>query len=111
MLLLPVNDLIFRGCKEVIGVVVSSDSRGMFKGNHGSSLSGIFALFSRINPFSTFAVPSFLELQYHLGFICASNVMQNLANPKVGVTLLKPDLKKYSNTSFKQFKSILVFRH
>jgi len=105
--LVPVNDLVRLGCKHVFGVVVSTNNIGLYKGNFGNYFSASYVLLNKLNPFKKYTIPSCLDLQFHLGFICSSNVMQNIQRTNSKIIFLKPNVtKKYSNSSFQFYEDI-----
>ncbi|MES1905346.1 MAG: phosphatidylcholine and lysophosphatidylcholine phospholipase [Paramarteilia canceri] len=95
------------GCNRIFAVGVGGCSIGKYKSNHGTHLSGLVALFNCLNPFRTFTIPTYMDIQLQLAFICATKLLQDLEISSKGqIVFLKPKVQHFSNFEFKQMDKI-----
>lgn len=102
---LPVEEMKKRGVSIVFAVDVGSvDDRTPMK--YGDSLSGLWNLVNRWNPFSSYPnVPAMSEIQLRLCYVASVNALEK-AKSTPGVIYLRPPIENYATLDFGKFDEI-----
>lgn len=103
---LPVEEMRNLGAKHIIAVDVGSidDTTPM---DYGDSLSGLWAVFNRWNPFSTHPnVPNITEIQARLAYVSSVSALEQ-AKGAHNVVYLRPPIDLYATLDFGKFEEIL----
>lgn len=102
---LPVGEMKNRGASIIFAVDVGSvDDRTPMK--YGDSLSGLWILFNRWNPFSKHPnVPTMSEIQMRLCYVSSVNALDRAKNTP-GIIYLRPPIENYATLDFGKFEEI-----
>lgn len=102
---LPVLEMKKRGIKYIIAVDVGSiDDRSPM--NYGDTLSGLWVILNRWNPFSKHAnVPNMMDIQSRLAYVASVNALET-AKRTPGVKYLRPPIDQYATLDFGKFQEI-----
>lgn len=102
---LPVGEMKNRGASIIFAVDVGSvDDRTPMK--YGDSLSGLWILFNRWNPFSKHPnVPTLSEIQMRLCYVSSVNALERAKNTP-GIIYLRPPIENYATLDFGKFEEI-----
>lgn len=102
---LPVEEMKQRGASVIFAVDVGSvDDRTPL--NYGDSLSGLWVIFNRWNPFSKHPnVPTMAEIQLRLTYVASVNALEK-AKRTPGVIYLRPPIEQFSTLDFGRFEEI-----
>lgn len=102
---LTVNEMQRRGVHRIIAVDVGSeDDKPMM--NYGDSLSGMWVLFNRLNPFSSHAnVPTITDIQMKLAYVSSVSALER-AKKSPNVVYLRPPIEGYATLDFGKFDEI-----
>ncbi|CCH46369.1 lysophospholipase [Wickerhamomyces ciferrii] len=102
---LPVGEMKNRGASIIFAVDVGSiDDRTPMK--YGDSLSGLWILFNRWNPFSKHPnVPTMSEIQMRLCYVSSVNALERAKNTP-GIIYLRPPIENYATLDFGKFEEI-----
>lgn len=102
---LPVLEMKKRGIKYIIAVDVGAidDNSPM---NYGDTLSGMWVLINRWNPFSKHAdIPNMMDIQSRLAYVASVNALE-VAKKTPGVKYLRPPIDEYATLDFNKFEQI-----
>lgn len=102
---LTVGEMKRRGAKIVIAVDVgSADDRTPM--DYGDSLSGLWVLLNRFNPFSKYPnVPTMADIQMRLAYVASVNALDRAKNTE-GCIYLRPPIDDYATLDFAKFDEI-----
>lgn len=102
---LPVGEMKSRGASIIFAVDVGSvDDRTPMK--YGDSLSGLWIMFNRWNPFSKHPnVPTMSEIQMRLCYVSSVNALERAKNTP-GIIYLRPPIENYATLDFGKFEEI-----
>lgn len=102
---LPVLEMKRRGIKYIFAVDVGSvDDRSPM--NYGDTLSGLWVIFNRWNPFSKHPdVPNMMDIQSRLAYVASVNALE-IAKRTPGVMYMRPPIDNYGTLDFGKFEEI-----
>ncbi|EGV62947.1 hypothetical protein CANTEDRAFT_123899 [Yamadazyma tenuis ATCC 10573] len=102
---LPVLEMKRRGAKYIMAVDVGSvDDRSPM--NYGDTLSGIWVVFNRWNPFSKHPnVPNMMDIQSRLAYVASVNALE-IAKRTPGVYYMRPPIEEFGTLDFGKFEVI-----
>ncbi|OWB66550.1 hypothetical protein B5S33_g3056 [[Candida] boidinii] len=102
---LTVQEMKRRGAKVIIAVDVGSvdDKTPM---DYGDTLSGLWVLLNRLNPFSSHPnVPTMTDIQMRLAYVSSVNALEMAKNTE-GCIYLRPPIQGYATLDFGSFNEI-----
>ena len=88
----------------VIAVDVSSDETNV-EANYGDTLSGWYALFTRLNPFRTTFIPSLTDIQSRLAYVSCVKQMEDVKNME-NCIYVRPPVGHFGTLEFSKFEEI-----
>lgn len=102
---LTVSEMQRRGVRRIIACDVGSeDDKSLM--NYGDSLSGIWVLFNRLNPFSSHPnVPTMADIQMKLAYVASVSALEKAKKTK-GIVYLRPPIEGYATLDFGKFDEI-----
>ncbi|KAK6203013.1 uncharacterized protein RJT21DRAFT_119133 [Scheffersomyces amazonensis] len=102
---LPVSEMKKKGAKYIFAVDVGSvDDKSPM--DYGDTLSGLWVIFNRWNPFSKHPnVPTMTDIQLRLAYVASVNALE-LAKKTPGVIYLRPPIDGYATLDFGKFDEI-----
>jgi lysophospholipid hydrolase len=101
---LPGDIIRTRGGDTVIAVDVSSEDH-VRPVSYGESLSGLYAIFTQWNPFSTEYIPSLADIQSRLAYVSCVKQLEDLKNMD-GCIYLRPPVAHFGTMDFGKFDEI-----
>lgn len=102
----PVREMIEAGARYIIAVDVGSVD-DTSKVQYGDTLSGLWVLFNRWNPFSKHPnVPNIAEIQQRLAYVSSVQALQD-AKASPNLLYLRPPIDFYATLDFGKFDEIL----
>lgn len=102
---LPVLEMKRRGAKYILAVDVGSvDDRSPM--NYGDTLSGLWVIMNRWNPFSKHPdIPNMMDIQLRLAYVASVNALE-IAKRTPGVYYLRPPIEDFGTLDFGKFETI-----
>lgn len=102
---LTVSEMQRRGVRRIIACDVGSeDDKSLM--NYGDSLSGLWVLLNRLNPFSTHPnVPTMADIQLKLAYVASVSALEK-AKKTPGIVYLRPPIEGYATLDFGKFDEI-----
>lgn len=102
---LPVLEMKKKGAKYIIAVDVGSNKTAMPM-NYGDSLSGLWVLINKWNPFSTHPdIPNIMDLQMRLAYVSSVNALK-FTKKLNDIIYLRPPIDNYNTLDFSKFDEI-----